>query len=76
MQVRVKYEKRFGDAADPCRATATVQGQEFMAIGPTWSQAKQALLANIRDWYAVDVPPPETVELDLSEAAEVQEVCA
>ena len=76
MQVRVKYEKRFGDTSDPCRATAHVNGYDFNSIGPTWEAAKAELLEHIRDWFAIDVPPPETVELDLSEAAEAQEVCA
>lgn len=76
MQVRIKYERRFGDQMDPCRAIAHVQGNDFLQIGPTWEKAKQRLLESIKAWFAVDVPPPEVVELDLSSHIDSHSIAA
>ena len=67
MKIHVKYEHHPSNSLQPCLASTMVRGEPFIAFGATWEESKLQLLRDVRGWFSVKVPPPELVELDLSE---------
>jgi hypothetical protein len=62
MKVEIQYRKH-SDVDAPCIAKTEIQGEELLAIGRTWEDAKERLLAKVNGWVNASVPAPESVEV-------------
>jgi hypothetical protein len=45
-------------------------GEYHCGCGKTWEEAKTALLKKVEEFLSIEVPPPETVEIDVKQEEE------
>jgi hypothetical protein len=62
--MRIEY-LRSKDNRYPCIAGTTVMGEYHCSCGKTWEEAKTALLKKVDEFLSIEVPPPETVDVDV-----------
>ena len=62
MRIDIQYQKH-SDVDAPCIAKTEVMGEDLLAIGKTWEEAKTRLLAKVDGWVNASVPAPESVEV-------------
>jgi len=62
MKIDIVFEKN-ADVDAPCWAKTQYQGETIHALGKTWKEAEDRLMAKVEAWTNAEVPPPKTVEI-------------
>jgi hypothetical protein len=60
MKINIVYQKH-SDVDAPCIAKTEIMGEELLAIGKTWDEARTRLIAKVTAWTNANVPAPESV---------------
>jgi hypothetical protein len=63
MKIDIVYQKH-SDVDAPCIAKTEIMGEQLLAIGKTWDEAKTRLMVKVNAWVNAEVPAPETVEVE------------
>jgi hypothetical protein len=60
MKINIVFQKH-SDVDAPCIAKTEIMGEELLAIGKTWDEARTRLMTKVNAWVNADVPAPESV---------------